>query len=324
MNTQTDLTAEHAAIADVIFRETDAFRRRDLAAWQSCWVDSPATRDVYCSSDLGLTVVEGFDQILAHMRDVLQDGLGCGMTRFGQENLQITRRGDMAWVVFDAWKESDDGKRSETFETRVVERQSDGWKIGYSSFVNHRNGHLARTRIVVDGKGQMVWMPEGAREALSSHPGLCVSNGKLRARRPQWDKALQDAIARAGDLHGFFEQYTFIADTGGAYRCPIVLGQDEQGGVLVCTLFVRDGETQIELEPNRDLVARLAVAKAIFGLSDGQHGLAERIASGKSLTHAAESLGISINTARTHLGRIYEKTGVNSQTALVRMLLSVG
>ena len=33
---------------------------------------------------------------------------------------------------------------------------------------------------------------------------------------------------------------------------------------------------------------------------------------------------ISTNTARTHLSRIYDKTCVNSQPALVRLLLSVG
>jgi DNA-binding CsgD family transcriptional regulator len=62
----------------------------------------------------------------------------------------------------------------------------------------------------------------------------------------------------------------------------------------------------------------------IFGLSPGQMALAARIASGESLTDAAKTQQISINTARTHLKRIYDKTGVNSQTALVRLLLSVG
>lgn len=37
---------------------------------------------------------------------------------------------------------------------------------------------------------------------------------------------------------------------------------------------------------------------------------------------AAERLEISINTARTHLQRAFDKTGVHSQPALVRRLLS--
>jgi DNA-binding CsgD family transcriptional regulator len=34
-------------------------------------------------------------------------------------------------------------------------------------------------------------------------------------------------------------------------------------------------------------------------------------------------LGITANTARTHLDRIFDKTGVRTQPALVRALLSV-
>jgi DNA-binding CsgD family transcriptional regulator len=37
----------------------------------------------------------------------------------------------------------------------------------------------------------------------------------------------------------------------------------------------------------------------------------------------AAMLGITANTARTHLDRIYDKTGVRTQPALVRALFSV-
>ena len=61
-----------------------------------------------------------------------------------------------------------------------------------------------------------------------------------------------------------------------------------------------------------------------FGLSEGQLRVARRIAGGDGLKEAAEALGISVNTDRTHLARLYEKTGFNTRTALVRLLLSVG
>ena len=62
----------------------------------------------------------------------------------------------------------------------------------------------------------------------------------------------------------------------------------------------------------------------IFDLSEAQSRLAGQILDGRSLPEAAAELGISVNTARTHLQRIYAKAGVNSQPALVRVLLSVG
>jgi DNA-binding CsgD family transcriptional regulator len=43
---------------------------------------------------------------------------------------------------------------------------------------------------------------------------------------------------------------------------------------------------------------------------------------GEALVRAADRLGISHNTARTHLQRIYRKTGTSHQGELIRLLLS--
>ena len=40
------------------------------------------------------------------------------------------------------------------------------------------------------------------------------------------------------------------------------------------------------------------------------------------LSAAAGKLGVSINTVRTHLQRMFDKTGVHTQSALVGLLLS--
>ena len=87
---------------------------------------------------------------------------------------------------------------------------------------------------------------------------------------------------------------------------------------------VRDGTTYLQFDSDGALDRRLSVAQAVFGLSDGQLRVARHIANGAGLKSTAEALGISVNTARTHLSRLYEKTGVSSQTALVKLLLSVG
>jgi DNA-binding CsgD family transcriptional regulator len=57
--------------------------------------------------------------------------------------------------------------------------------------------------------------------------------------------------------------------------------------------------------------------------SPAQLEVARHIAQGQTLTQIAERLGITPNTARTHLDRIFDKTGVRTQPALVRMLLTV-
>jgi DNA-binding CsgD family transcriptional regulator len=69
---------------------------------------------------------------------------------------------------------------------------------------------------------------------------------------------------------------------------------------------------------------RLDAAAVVFGLSPAQKQLAAHVAGGRSLPEIADLMGITANTARTHLNRIFDKTGVHSQAALVRILLSVG
>ena len=159
---------------------------------------------------------------------------------------------------------------------------------------------------------------------LKAHPSLQISRGRLRATKPAWDKVLQAGFACAAEQHRYFQQYRYSAQSGESFRLPIVFGETDDGRVAFCTLFARDEMTFVEIQSDGDLKKRLNMAKAIYGLSAAQLNLAARIVGGDSLIAAAKNLGISINTVRTHLTRIYAKTGANSQTALVRILLSVG
>jgi DNA-binding CsgD family transcriptional regulator len=52
--------------------------------------------------------------------------------------------------------------------------------------------------------------------------------------------------------------------------------------------------------------------------------LAERLAAGEPLAAAARSLGISATTAKSHLARLFEKTGTSRQADLVQLLVSLG
>jgi DNA-binding CsgD family transcriptional regulator len=183
---------------------------------------------------------------------------------------------------------------------------------------------LGNGAISVDGAGQVVFANATSLEMLKTHPILTISAGRLRAHRRDWDVALQKEIARAGRYHGFFELNRLSDETGGTLQYPVVLGNTSDGGVAVVLVLIRDCVTYLCIDVDKIIEDRLAVAQAVFGISDGQMRIASRIAAGEGLKQAAKALGISVNTARTHITRIFEKTGVKSQTALVRLLLSVG
>jgi len=312
------------AIAAVIQAETRAFVDRDFEAWASCWVQAERTQEIRISAATGLEVVSGWPAIAATTRDALENDLTCGMVRFRQSNLRTTIDGNIAWVVYDGSAENRDGATWECFETRILERGESGWKIVYSSFVERRDYELAKDALCVDKNGHVILASPETQEVLRHHPILTISAGRVRARRRDWDRALQSAISQAGRYHGYFELIQFAQKTGGPLRYPAVLGETDEGGVAVVHVSVRDGATLLQFDGDGTLDRRLSVAQAVFGLSEGQLKVARHIADGVGLKSAAAALGISVNTARTHLARLCEKTGVNSQTALVRLLLSVG
>jgi DNA-binding CsgD family transcriptional regulator len=258
------------------------------------------------------------------MKQVMEGDFGCPMFEFRQENLQISVSGDMAWVVFQGWTTFESGNTDEMFETRVLERHDGLWKIVYSSFVPRYNDGPSGKVLGLDRNGCIVRANPAALEAVKHHPIFTVSSGRLRAHRRDWDKALQRAISEAATHHGFFETHHIANKMGAPIHYPVILGHTDAGGVAATQFSVRDGVTYVALDNDESLDWRLSFARAVFGLSENQVNVARHIALGAGPKSLAETLGISVNTVRTHLSRMYEKTGVSTQAALVRLLLSVG
>ena len=312
------------AITRVIHQDTLAFQREDFDAWIQCWVKDERIRDVYISPTAGISVISGWSAISSHMKKIFDDKLSDRLIEFGQKNLRISVVGDCAWAVFDTWSVWENGEQGESFDTRILERHDGQWKFVYSSFFFRQNNGPEGMVVGLDQKGQIVQSSPVSLEAVKSHPYLTVSHGRVRASRLDWDRALQQALAQAGRHHGFFETYRFAHSIGGPAHYPVVLGQTDEGGVAVLHLSIRDNITWLWVNAHQFLERRLNFAKAVFSLSEGQIKVARQIAMGESVRSAAQELGVSVNTARTHLSRLYEKTGVSSQAALVRLLLSVG
>jgi len=58
-----------------------------------------------------------------------------------------------------------------------------------------------------------------------------------------------------------------------------------------------------------------------FGLTPAEAKVARLVANGHGLPHVAHALGITLNTAKTHLKAIYGKTGTDRQARLTRLIL---
>jgi DNA-binding CsgD family transcriptional regulator len=101
-----------------------------------------------------------------------------------------------------------------------------------------------------------------------------------------------------------------------AVICHLNTGSEESGDdCLSYVVFITD--------PDHGVVINRERLREIYGLTWTEARLAVLLAEGKRLKTAAVQLGIALETARTHLKRIFSKTTASNQADLVRLLLNL-
>jgi DNA-binding CsgD family transcriptional regulator len=327
-------TADEAAIKEVCLKETWGHHYGDPDLWASAWLHRDDCSLIGIFWDTGLFARIGWADIEAAIRPFAEaKAAGTSeviLTRHSGHRIKVI--GDMACATFTEtlWDFSDAGRNTpmDLFELRILERHDGCWKITHLIFIPLRNIAHDRAQIRVDATGRVSHISPEMKAAMADS-GLTISAGRLRAVRPQPDRELQAVIRRMHGLTGFgelgmaFLKGEFLGRVH-PWEFPILLGEDERGGQRYCLVMVQDGEVFVALDTPARLGRRLQLANIVYGLSEAQLRLAREIVGGLTLPEAAEKLGISPNTARTHLTRIFEKTGVSNQAALVRCLLTVG
>jgi DNA-binding CsgD family transcriptional regulator len=76
-------------------------------------------------------------------------------------------------------------------------------------------------------------------------------------------------------------------------------------------------------DPERKPLSRSESLRALFSLSPTECRLADLLAAGNDVVRIADLLSMSIATTRFHLKSVFRKTGVNRQSDLVRLVLSI-
>ena len=74
-------------------------------------------------------------------------------------------------------------------------------------------------------------------------------------------------------------------------------------------------------DPEEAAVVRRESLRQDFGLTPAEAGFTREILKADGLQAAADRLGISLTTARTHLAHVFGKTGTRRQAELVRLIL---
>jgi DNA-binding CsgD family transcriptional regulator len=326
MNTDSGshLDGEAEAVMRAIDDESRAFFNKDFEALSRRWVHAPYVRRLAWWSRGGVVDRWGWDIIGDRTKLMMQyhPEPNASAQEFRRENLVVRVSGDLAFATFDQYApdtgDPDFDMPGVSRESRVLERHEGQWRIIYHTYI-HESPTPARSPMLrVNRDARVSWRNKAADRQLGAWPAIAVVSGRLHARNRDDDRRLQQAIVAAADSDATLD--------GELAATPVVLEAGVEDQVCVCWVLPEHAGSGAVLVSLNNLIFaqdQIDEAASAFGLSLAQRRLAELIVAGRDLIQAASDMGISTNTAKTHLRRIFEKTGARNQATLVRALLSL-
>jgi DNA-binding CsgD family transcriptional regulator len=314
-----DSAADKAAILELLHRNRFAIWTHDYELWASCFVQEPYLVRWGWWSGGGAFMRRGWDVISDRVR---RDGMPPRNDANASDtqvlDLAIELRGDVAWATFlQHYPEYDfNGYVGPglTHELRILERHEGKWKIALLGFIDSNAEHAGGLAMRLSTESEVLWQSPGFGALLADNDDIVVRNGRLSFRNSRANRQLQEALRWAAQ-----QDAGYMPRQGSV---PIVIEAGEGIASRVYWLTTHTGMIFFSIASNPELDrSHLAQAALTFGLSPAQTKLAALVAEGLSLVEIAGQMGITQNTARTHLNRVFDKVGVRTQPALVRVLL---
>lgn len=193
--------------------------------------------------------------------------------------------------------------------------------------LDHRSGDLARASeavsygiVIVEGR-RAVYVNAAAERILCAGDGLRIDHGCIKAEARCAEAELERSIGRAAELDGCdIWGGSFLCARASARR-PYILHvlpiepNPVAAQVGRAMIIIVDPERQPE--PPATLLRRL------YGLTHSEAQVALLVLRGEGLAPIAEALSVSLNTVKTHLRHVFDKTGVHRQAELVRLLITL-
>lgn len=176
--------------------------------------------------------------------------------------------------------------------------------------------------IVLDGEGRVLKSNAMAKSLLARADGLIEQNDGLGATNPKSGLELRRAITTIGSGHCDVQPMAMwlprlvgkpLSVTVAAAPMRGFVGADTVGLANV-VVFTTDPDLPLDPAPG--------VMQQLFSLTPAEARVAECIVGGQTIDQTAVFCRVTRGTVRTHLKRVFEKTEVSSQSALVRKVIN--
>jgi DNA-binding CsgD family transcriptional regulator/PAS domain-containing protein len=178
--------------------------------------------------------------------------------------------------------------------------------------------------VLTDAHQKIVYANAAAERLLKSEDILTSRAGQLHVKFANAGRALADAIARTekagtalGQRGNGIPLSAPAAPPSIAYVLPLA-GSAERSvfGAATAAVFI-SLTTSVQLPPEAALVA-------LFDLTPTEAKIMCALGTGADQENIAKSIGISINTLKTHTQKIYQKTNINKHVEIAQLVASLG
>ena len=178
--------------------------------------------------------------------------------------------------------------------------------------------------LLVSKTGAVLSTNRAADQILRARDGLTSDHGELRAATVQLTNRLREAVfaaSRTGVGTAIEGDVSLILPRPSGRRplsiiiAPLPLRRIEfAADSAAAIIFVTD--------PDRALAADIMAFRSMFGLTPAESELVRCLASGLTLEESAAELGLRIDTVRSRLKVVFQKTNTHRQADLVRLVLT--
>jgi DNA-binding CsgD family transcriptional regulator len=181
---------------------------------------------------------------------------------------------------------------------------------------------LAAAVFLLNSEGGVVHANSAGRRVLARGDMLRAPNNILTANDPVVHRILRDtfAAAQGGDAAVGAKAVAVPLTTADGERyvahvLPLTSGARQLAGKVhsaAAALFLR--------KPELDVPSSLEVLAKLYRLTPSEVRVLQAVVEDGSVPAAAEALGLSQATVKTHLHHVFQKTGTNGQSELVKLV----
>ncbi len=182
--------------------------------------------------------------------------------------------------------------------------------------------NLSAGMFLVDASGGIVHANVAGHDILHANDYLKAVSGRLTAGDPQADRSLHETFAAASQGDGAIGTngiaLPLVARDGTrhvAHALPLTSGARRRAGMAyaaAAALFVHEASLDTPSPPE-------VIAKS-YKLTPTELRILLAIVEVGGVPEVAGALGVSPETVKTHLSRLYEKTGAHRQADLVKLV----